>query len=96
MTGASINEPSCFPVPKGLRGARVDAGRQSIVSLTALELERDISIAKAILAWHRVSSATTANSSLSLYQGPLGGVRLNASALSSAVLTLRTLQGIGG
>jgi hypothetical protein len=48
------------------------------------------------VAWFALSSATTANSSLCLFQGPLGGIRMNASALSSAVLTLRTLQGIGG
>jgi hypothetical protein len=50
----------------------------------------------ASVAWFGLSSATTANSSLSLYQGPLGGIRLNAAAVSSAVLTLRVLQGIGG
>jgi len=50
----------------------------------------------ASVTWFAMSSATTANSSLSLYQGPLGGIRVNASTISSAVLTLRTLQGIGG
>ena len=50
----------------------------------------------ASVTWFGMSSATTANSSLSLYQGPLGGIRLNASAISSAILTLRVLQGIGG
>jgi hypothetical protein len=48
------------------------------------------------VAWFALSSATTANSSLNVFLGPLGAVRLNTSALSSAVLTLRTLQGIGG
>jgi hypothetical protein len=47
------------------------------------------------VAWFALSSATTANSSLSIFSGPLGGIRLNASALSSATLTLRILQGIG-
>lgn len=50
----------------------------------------------ASVAWFGLSSATTANSSLNVFLGPLGGIRLNASALSSAVLTLRVLQGIGG
>jgi hypothetical protein len=30
-----------------------------------------------------------------LLPGPLGGIRLNANAVSSAMLTLRVLQGIG-
>jgi hypothetical protein len=50
----------------------------------------------ASVAWFALSSATTANSSLNVFLGPLGGIRLNASAISSAVLTLRVLQGIGG
>lgn len=45
--------------------------------------------------WFALSSATTTNSSINLYQGPLAGIRLNPSAVSSAALTLRTLQGIG-
>lgn len=45
--------------------------------------------------WFALSSATTTNSSINLYQGPLGGRRLNASAVSSAALTLKVLQGIG-
>jgi hypothetical protein len=50
----------------------------------------------ASVAWFALSSSVqTANSSLSLYQGPLAGIRLNATAISSAVLTLRVLQGIG-
>ena len=47
------------------------------------------------VAWFAMSSATTANSSINLYQGPLGGIRLNASAVSSAVLAMRIMQGIG-
>ena len=51
----------------------------------------------ASIAWLPLSSATlTANSSINLYQGPLAAIRLNAAAMSSAVLTLRILQGIGG
>jgi hypothetical protein len=46
-------------------------------------------------AWFSLSSATTANSSINLFSGALGGIRLNASAVSSALLTLRVLQGIG-
>lgn len=45
--------------------------------------------------WFALSSATTANSSINLYQGPLAGIRLNPSAVSSAALILRILQGIG-
>jgi len=47
------------------------------------------------VAWFPLSSATTANSSINLYQGPLAGIRLNAASVSSASLTLRVLQGIG-
>jgi hypothetical protein len=50
----------------------------------------------ASVAWLSLSSATTANSSLNIVQGPLAGIRFNASAISSAVLTMRVLQGIGG
>src|SRR5262245_4271246 len=46
--------------------------------------------------WFAMSSATTTNSSLSQYQGPLAAIRLNVSALSSAVLSMDILQGIGG
>jgi hypothetical protein len=49
----------------------------------------------AAITWWPMSSATTANSSLNLYQGPLAAMRINASAVSSATLTLRILQGIG-
>lgn len=46
--------------------------------------------------WFAVSSATlAANSSINIYQGPLAGIRMNSTALSSAVLTMRILQGIG-
>jgi hypothetical protein len=46
-------------------------------------------------AWFPLSSATTANSSINIFSGALGGIRLNASTVSSALLTLRVLQGIG-
>lgn len=45
--------------------------------------------------WFALSSATTANSSINLYIGPLAGIRLNASAMSSAALALHVLQGVG-
>ncbi len=45
--------------------------------------------------WFAMSSATTANSSLSLFQGSLAGIRLNVSALSSAALSMDIDQGIG-
>src|ERR1700675_1449454 len=47
------------------------------------------------VVWFALSSATTANSSINIFQGPLAGIRLNASAVSSAALALRILQGIG-
>jgi hypothetical protein len=47
------------------------------------------------VAWFALSSATTANSSINVFSGPIAGIRLNASAISSATLTLRVLQGIG-
>jgi hypothetical protein len=47
------------------------------------------------VAWFALSSATTAKSSLNIFPGPLAGIRLNVGAVSSAVLTLRILQGIG-
>ena len=50
----------------------------------------------ASVAWFALSSATTSNSSLSIFTGPIGAIRLNASAISSAILTLKVLQGIGG
>jgi hypothetical protein len=49
-------------------------------------------VPSANIAWTALSSATTANSSLNLYSGPLAAIRLNASAISSASLTLRVLQ----
>ena len=49
-------------------------------------------VPSANVAWTALSSATTANSSLNLYQGPLAGIRLNVAAISSATLTLRILQ----
>ena len=52
-------------------------------------------VSSANVVWFALSSATTTNSSINLFQGPLGGIRLNASAVSSAVLTLRIIQGIG-
>jgi len=52
-------------------------------------------ISSANVAWFALSSATTANSSINIFAGPLAGIRLNASAVSSATLTLRALQGIG-
>jgi hypothetical protein len=45
--------------------------------------------------WFSLSSATTANSSINIFGGALGAIRLNATAVSSATLTLRILQGIG-
>ena len=47
------------------------------------------------VVWLPLSSAQTANSSINIVGGPLAGIRLNASAMSSATLTLRILQGIG-
>ena len=47
------------------------------------------------VVWLPLSSAQTANSSINIVGGPLAGIRLNASAMSSAALTLRILQGIG-
>jgi hypothetical protein len=44
--------------------------------------------------WFTLSSGS-ANSSVSLYQGPLAGIRLNCASLSSATITLRVLEGIG-
>lgn len=50
----------------------------------------------ATLFWFSLSSAAhTTNSSINLYQGPLAAIRVNASAVSSAIVTLRSLQGIG-
>jgi hypothetical protein len=47
------------------------------------------------VAWFALSSAMTANSSINVFSGPLAGIRLNASAMSSATLTMRIVQGIG-
>jgi hypothetical protein len=47
------------------------------------------------VAWFALSSATTANSSINIFSGALAGIRLNASAVSNALLTMRILQGIG-
>jgi hypothetical protein len=46
------------------------------------------------VSWLALSSATTANSSLSIFSGALGGMRLNASAVSSAILTLRIMKAL--
>lgn len=46
------------------------------------------------VAWFTLSSAS-ANSSINIVTGPLGGIRLNLAAVSSASVTLRVLQGIG-
>lgn len=52
-------------------------------------------VASTSVAWFALSSATTANSSINTFSGPLAGIRLNASAVSGTVLTMRVLQGIG-
>jgi hypothetical protein len=53
-------------------------------------------VAAASVAWLALSSgATIVNSSINVFTGPLAGIRLNASAMSSAALTMRILQGIG-
>jgi hypothetical protein len=52
-------------------------------------------VASTSVTWFALSSATTANSSINIFNGPLAGIRLNASAVSSATLTLRVLHGIG-
>jgi hypothetical protein len=52
--------------------------------------------ASASVIWFALSSAMTANSTAMVFLGPLGGIRLNAAAISSATLTLKILQGIGG
>jgi hypothetical protein len=49
----------------------------------------------ASIAWFALSSATTANSSINIFSGALAAIRLNAAAVSSALLSLRILQGIG-
>ncbi len=47
------------------------------------------------VVWFALSSATTANSSVNIVLGAFAGIRLNLSAVSSASVTLRVLQGIG-
>lgn len=50
----------------------------------------------ATLFWFTLSSGVhTTNSSLNLFLGPLAAIRVNSSAQSNAVLTFRSLQGIG-
>lgn len=49
----------------------------------------------ASVAWFALSSATAANSSFTIVPGSISGIRLNLSAVSSASVTLRVLQGIG-
>lgn len=46
-------------------------------------------------SWVAQSSAITADSSVWQLSGPYAGIRLNASAISSAVLTLKILQDHG-
>jgi len=59
-------------------------------------LDDFLQTASSLAVWFALSTAAlTANSSINLYQGPLAGIRLKASAVSSATLTLRILQGIG-
>jgi hypothetical protein len=48
----------------------------------------------AAVAWFTLSSGS-ANSSISVFQSPLAGIRLNVASASSAVVTLRGIQGIG-
>jgi hypothetical protein len=51
----------------------------------------------ASIAWFSLSSAAlSANSSINIFSGALAAIRLNAAAVSSALLSLRILQGIGG
>ena len=50
--------------------------------------------ASASVAWFTLSSGS-ANSSMSLYQGPLSAVRLNVASASSASVSLYGVQGIG-
>jgi hypothetical protein len=53
-------------------------------------------VASTGVAWLALSSgATTTNSSINSFTGPVAGLRVNATALSSAILTLRVIQGIG-
>jgi hypothetical protein len=50
--------------------------------------------ASASVVWFSLSSAS-ANSSAIVFLGPLGGIRLNVSAASSASISLHGMQGIG-
>lgn len=61
---------------------------------TAEATLRDLQ-SSAALVWFALSSATTTNSSLNIVLGTIAAIRVNASAISSATLTLRVLQGIG-
>src|SRR5258705_11067710 len=48
--------------------------------------------AAALVTWFTMSSATlTTNSSINLYQGPLGSLRINSSAVANAVLSMRIM-----
>jgi hypothetical protein len=51
-------------------------------------------VSSANVQWTTLSSGS-ANSSISVFQGPLAGIRLNVASLSSATITLRVLEGIG-
>jgi hypothetical protein len=51
-------------------------------------------VASGSLAWASLASGS-ANSSMSVYLGPLAAVRLNVSAASSASVTLRGVEAIG-
>jgi hypothetical protein len=42
-----------------------------------------------------MSVTGSANSSITVFQGPLAGIRLNVASASSASVTLRVLEGIG-
>jgi hypothetical protein len=47
--------------------------------------------------WFNISTAAvTATSSIYLWAGPLAGLRVNATAMSSMLLTLYALQNAGG
>jgi hypothetical protein len=48
----------------------------------------------AAVAWFTLSSGS-ANSSISVFQGPSAGIRLNVASASSASVTLRGIQGVG-
>jgi len=70
------------------------SGTFSVTVEGALDDLQQVSAANVV--WFALSTAAlTANSSINLYQGPLGGIRLNSTAVSSAVMSLRVMQGIG-